>query len=71
MARLTEEQLEAKYLEMYAYELKAREDGYSFPGGIDEAGRGPLAGPVVAACCILDPEVKILGFCYQGAPKLH
>ena len=29
--------------------------------GIDEAGRGPLAGPVVAACCILDPEVKILG----------
>ena len=29
--------------------------------GLDEAGRGPLAGPVVAACCILDPEVKILG----------
>ena len=29
--------------------------------GVDEAGRGPLAGPVVAACCILDPEVKILG----------
>ena len=26
-----------------------------------EAGRGPLAGPVVAACCILDPDVKILG----------
>ena len=61
MARLTQEQLEAKYEQMYEYERKAHEDGYIHAGGIDEAGRGPLAGPVVAACCILDPEVKILG----------
>ena len=29
--------------------------------GVDEAGRGPLAGPVVAAAVILDPEVRIEG----------
>lgn len=29
--------------------------------GVDEVGRGPLAGPVVAACVILDPENPILG----------
>jgi len=32
--------------------------GYNFLGAIDEAGRGPLAGPVVAACVILNPEKK-------------
>ena len=29
--------------------------------GVDEAGRGPLAGPVVAAAVILDPERPIAG----------
>lgn len=29
--------------------------------GVDEAGRGPLAGPVVAAAVILDPDVPIIG----------
>eukprot|EP00898_Chlorokybus_atmophyticus_P001665 jgi/Chlat1/249/Chrsp1S03152 len=35
--------------------------GYSHVAGIDEAGRGPLAGPVVAAACVLDPSVAIEG----------
>ncbi|MCK5320072.1 ribonuclease HII [Candidatus Parcubacteria bacterium] len=33
--------------------------GAKFIGGIDEAGRGPLAGPVVAACVVLDANFKI------------
>lgn len=33
--------------------------GYRILGALDEAGRGPLAGPVVAACVILTPNFKI------------
>lgn len=35
------------------YELKARRKGFNVIAGVDEAGRGPLAGPVVASCVIL------------------
>ena len=35
-------------------ERRLREDGYGLVAGVDEAGRGPLAGPVVAAAVILD-----------------
>jgi ribonuclease HII len=38
----------------YRYERKALKDGAACVAGIDEAGRGPLAGPVVAAAVILD-----------------
>lgn len=33
--------------------------GYNLIGGVDEAGRGPLAGPVVAACVVIDKNFKI------------
>lgn len=35
--------------------------GYRFIAGIDEAGRGPLAGPVVASAVILPPDISIDG----------
>lgn len=38
---------------MLAYERRARQKGFSFIVGVDEAGRGPLAGPVVAAAVAL------------------
>ncbi len=42
-----------RYRAMCSYEDEAYEKGYEIIAGIDEAGRGPLAGPVVAAAVIL------------------
>jgi ribonuclease HII len=39
--------------DMMIYEEAAYQQGYKILAGLDEAGRGPLAGPVVAAACIL------------------
>lgn len=50
-----------KYEEMSLYEEAARAEGALHIAGMDEAGRGPLAGPVVAAAVILDPEQPIWG----------
>ena len=44
---------------LYEYETNLRKEGYQFIAGCDEAGRGPLFGPVVAACCVL-PENFVL-----------
>ena len=38
---------------MLYHENKAKKDGFSFIIGVDEAGRGPLAGPVVASAVVL------------------
>ena len=37
---------------MSSYENALKEKGFKIIAGVDEAGRGPLAGPVVAAACI-------------------
>lgn len=61
MARLTEAELIEKYERLSSYENEYLSRGFTRIAGIDEAGRGPLAGPVVAAACVLDPDIKILG----------
>ena len=40
----------------FDFEDQARSEGYHLIAGVDEVGRGCLAGPVVAAACILDPN---------------
>ncbi|MEG1044143.1 MAG: ribonuclease HII [Oscillospiraceae bacterium] len=45
----------------YSYETKAMEKGYKLICGVDEAGRGPLAGAVYAAAVILNPDDIIEG----------
>lgn len=44
-----------------SFEQSARASGYTMIAGLDEAGRGPLAGPVVAAAVILPPGLLIPG----------
>ncbi len=43
---------------MNSFERRARQCGHQMVAGIDEAGRGPLAGPVVAAAVILPPDYE-------------
>ena len=45
----------------YNYEKAVALDGFKAICGVDEAGRGPLAGPVVAAACILPVDCEIEG----------
>lgn len=46
---------------LYEYEEQLYDDGYELICGVDEAGRGPLAGPLVVAACILPPFLRIEG----------
>ena len=46
---------------LWAIEDGCFEEGYSVVCGVDEAGRGPLAGPVCAAAVILPPHIEIPG----------
>ena len=45
----------------FEYEKKANAQGYTLVCGVDEAGRGPLAGPVCAAAVILPLDCEISG----------
>lgn len=45
----------------FEYEKNVQKNGYKFICGVDEAGRGPLAGPVCAAAVILPTDCEIEG----------
>lgn len=48
-------------IDNYKYERELREKGVTLIAGVDEVGRGPLVGPVVAACCILPEKFNLDG----------
>ena len=49
----------ARIAQMWQYEQQMQQAGYQRICGTDEVGRGPLAGPVVAAAVILPPTVDL------------
>ena len=55
--RILAEQLEI----MQELERNLRAEGLKYIAGIDEVGRGPLAGPVVSACVVLPEDFDVLG----------
>lgn len=67
MASQLEKRLEADMKErarmhrIFEFEREAWEDGCLYVAGLDEAGRGPLVGSVVAAAVILDPSIDWRG----------
>ena len=46
-----------KTQELYAYDKEYKNRGYKYLAGCDEAGRGPMAGPLVVASCILGEDI--------------
>ena len=59
--KISKEEEIARIEAMKEYENNLKEKGYKFIAGIDEAGRGPLAGPVCAAAVILPEDAFIEG----------
>ena len=57
MKRRSDEEISAP---LYVYDTAIRAE-YGCFAGVDEAGRGPLCGPVCVAACILDPEHPVYG----------
>ncbi|MDN6112305.1 MAG: ribonuclease HII, partial [Tetragenococcus halophilus] len=55
------ETLKEQFYTMQAFERSCYKQGHHLIAGIDEVGRGPLAGPVVAAAVILPEGSEILG----------
>ena len=56
-----QQMLKEKLQSMQEYERKLHAEGISYIAGVDEVGRGPLAGPVVTACVVLPEDFSVLG----------
>ena len=52
-------------IDMWEFENRYLSEGYKMVCGVDEAGRGPLAGPVCAAAVILPLNIDIPGLNYR------
>ena len=50
-------------IDLFLFDQQVHEQGFALVCGVDEAGRGPLAGPVVAAAVILPPKEELLEKC--------
>lgn len=48
-------------IDNYKYERELRTQGINYIAGVDEVGRGPLVGPVVAACVVLPEKFNLDG----------
>lgn len=59
--KLTKEEETARLYEMHSIERAKMSEGCKYIAGVDEAGRGPLAGPVYAAAVILGEDIFIEG----------
>ncbi len=55
------EKLQIRLTELQKYENALRAQGCRFIAGVDEVGRGPLAGPVVTAAVVLPEDFDVLG----------
>lgn len=61
MPKLTQEQELLRQDKMKETEKRLKNEGYKLIAGVDEAGRGPLAGPVYAAAVILPSDIRLDG----------
>ena len=60
MPRKTLEEKIKQYHEMSRFENTLRAEGYQLIAGVDEVGRGPLAGPVMAGAVILPSDTELV-----------